>query len=156
VNKTTCIAVLCLYVAFILTPAAVVFAQTDPAPVKDAATIQAEAELLKAQNEAKRVQAETITAQAQADMVQVEKQKATAMEALSKSQLGHFGVCIGAGLAAAGGGIGIAVLGSAVIAASARQPEMRGQLTTIMFIVAALVEGLTLFAIVVCIMCLFM
>jgi F0F1-type ATP synthase membrane subunit c/vacuolar-type H+-ATPase subunit K len=33
---------------------------------------------------------------------------------------------------------------------------MRAQLMTLMFIVAALVEGLTLFAIVVCILCLFM
>jgi len=80
----------------------------------------------------------------------------TAQQKTSKVGFGYLGVCIGAGLAAAGGGVGIAVLGSAVISASARQPEMRGQLTTIMFIGAALVEGLALFAIVVCILCLFM
>ncbi|MDR0520631.1 MAG: ATP synthase F0 subunit C [Planctomycetaceae bacterium] len=67
-----------------------------------------------------------------------------------------MGVGIGAGLAAIGGGIGIGLIGASVIDASARQPEMQGKLTTIMFIAAALVEGLALFALVICILCLFL
>jgi F-type H+-transporting ATPase subunit c len=126
VNKLTRIAVLCLFVAFTFAPATMMLAQD----LTENAT-----------------KAEDATQGASA---------AEALHIIAKNSLGHFGVCIGAGLAAAGGGIGIAVLGNAVISASARQPEMRGQLTTLMFIVAALVEGLTLFAIVVCILCLFM
>ena len=75
---------------------------------------------------------------------------------VSKSALGYLGIGIGAGLAAVGGGIALGMLGSSVVDAAARQPEMRGQLTTIMFIVAALIEGLALFALVICIFCLFM
>ena len=71
-------------------------------------------------------------------------------------KLGHLGAAVGAGLAAIGGGIGISLLCASVVDASARQPEMQGKLLTTMFIGAALVEGLALFAIVVCILCLFM
>jgi len=75
---------------------------------------------------------------------------------MEKSSLGYLGISIGAGLAAIGGGIGIGLLSASVVDASARQPEMQGKLLTIMFIAAALIEGLALFAIVVCMLCLFM
>jgi F-type H+-transporting ATPase subunit c len=76
--------------------------------------------------------------------------------AIERMSLGHLGISLGAGLAAVGGGIGIGVLGAAVIEASARQPEMRGSLLTTMFIVAALIEGIALFSLVICMMCMFM
>ncbi|MCL2005486.1 MAG: ATP synthase F0 subunit C [Planctomycetaceae bacterium] len=75
---------------------------------------------------------------------------------ISKASLGYLGISIGAGLAAIGGGIGIGLLSASVVDASARQPEMQGKLLTLMFIAAALIEGLALFAIVVCMLCLFM
>lgn len=80
---------------------------------------------------------------------------ATGSFSLTKTSLGYLGVGIGAGLAVIGGSIGIGLIGSRVIEASARQPEMLGQLRTLMFITAALVEGLALFALVICILCLF-
>jgi F-type H+-transporting ATPase subunit c len=80
---------------------------------------------------------------------------ASGVALVSKTSLGYLGVGIGAGLAAIGGGIGIGLIGSRVIEAVARQPEMLGQLRTLMFITAALVEGLALFALVICILCLF-
>jgi len=55
---------------------------------------------------------------------------------------------VGAGLAAIGAGIGIGLIGNAALNAMARQPEMAGQIRTLMFIAAALVEGVALFAIV--------
>ena len=69
---------------------------------------------------------------------------------------GYLGISIGAGLAAIGGGVGIGLLSASVVDASARQPEMQAKLLTTMFIAAALIEGLALFAIVVCMLCLFM
>ena len=75
---------------------------------------------------------------------------------IEKSSMGYLGISIGAGLAAIGGGIGIGLLGASVVDASARQPEMQGKLITTMFIAAALIEGLALFAIVICMLCLFM
>jgi F-type H+-transporting ATPase subunit c len=71
-------------------------------------------------------------------------------------ELATLGAGLGAGLAAIGGGVGIGLIGASVIDASARQPEMHGKLTTLMFIAAALVEGLALFALVICILCLFL
>ena len=82
--------------------------------------------------------------------------KYAADKATSKSMYGYLGIGIGAGLAAIGGGIGIGMLSSSVVDASARQPEMAGKLLTTMFIAAALIEGLALFALVICILCLFM
>jgi len=74
----------------------------------------------------------------------------------AKASFGYLGIGLGAGLAAVGGALGIGMLSASVIMASARQPEMRGQLLTIMFIGAALIEGLALFALVICIMCMFL
>ncbi|MDR1483286.1 MAG: F0F1 ATP synthase subunit C [Planctomycetaceae bacterium] len=74
---------------------------------------------------------------------------------MSKTSLGYLGVGIGAGLAAIGAGIGIGLIGSRAIEAIARQPEMLNDLRALMFISAAFVEGVALFAIVICILCLF-
>ncbi len=56
---------------------------------------------------------------------------------------------IGAGLAAIGAGVGIGQIGGKAMEAIARQPEASGEIRTSMLIVAALVEGAALFAIVV-------
>ena len=57
---------------------------------------------------------------------------------------------VGAGLAAIGAGVGIGLLWGAGIQSIARQPEMASKLQTSMFIGAALVEGICLFALVIC------
>lgn len=56
---------------------------------------------------------------------------------------------LGAGLAAIGGGIGIGRIGGSAVEAMARQPEAGGSINTAMLITAAMVEGATLFAVVV-------
>jgi F-type H+-transporting ATPase subunit c len=56
---------------------------------------------------------------------------------------------IGAGLAVVGGGIGIGLIGKGAVESIARQPEAAGQVSTNMILCAALVEGATLFAVVV-------
>jgi F-type H+-transporting ATPase subunit c len=61
---------------------------------------------------------------------------------------------IGAGLAVIGAGIGIGKIGASAMEAIARQPEAAGDIRTTMIIVAALIEGAALFAIVVCLMAL--
>ncbi len=55
---------------------------------------------------------------------------------------------IGAGLAAIGAGIGIGRIGGSAMEAMARQPEFAGKIQTAMLIIAALVEGVALFAVV--------
>jgi len=62
---------------------------------------------------------------------------------------GLTGAGIGAGLAAIGAGIGIGLIGGRAVEAMARQPEMAGQVQTGALILAALIEGVALFAVVI-------
>lgn len=57
---------------------------------------------------------------------------------------------IGAGLAVIGAGLGIGRLAASAMEAIGRQPEAAGDVRTTMIIAAALVEGVTLFALVIC------
>jgi F-type H+-transporting ATPase subunit c len=59
------------------------------------------------------------------------------------------GAGLAAGLAVIGAGLGIGRIGGSAVEAIARQPEMAGPIGTNMIITAALVEGATLFAVVV-------
>ncbi len=59
---------------------------------------------------------------------------------------------IGAGLAIIGAGLGIGKLAAAALDAPGRQPAAAGDIRTTMIIAAALIEGATLFALVVCIL----
>ncbi|MEX0987118.1 MAG: ATP synthase F0 subunit C [Bacteroidales bacterium] len=56
---------------------------------------------------------------------------------------------IGAALAVIGASMGIGWVGGKAMEAIARQPEATGKIQTAMIIVAALIEGVALFAIVV-------
>lgn len=56
---------------------------------------------------------------------------------------------IGAGLAVIGGALGIGMIGKGAVESIARQPEAAGPIGTNMILTAALVEGATLFAVVV-------
>ena len=69
--------------------------------------------------------------------------------------LTKLGAALGAGLATVGAGLGIGKIGSSAMEAIARQPEVAGDIRTSMIIAAALVEGVALFAVVVCALCLF-
>jgi len=53
---------------------------------------------------------------------------------------------IGAGLVIIGAGLGIGLLARAAVESMARQPEIAGNIQTAMIIAAALIEGVTFFA----------
>ena len=63
---------------------------------------------------------------------------------------------LGAGLAASittiGAAMGISKIGSSALEAMARQPEAASELQTSMILAAAFVEGVSLFAVVVCLL----
>ena len=59
---------------------------------------------------------------------------------------------LGAGLVVIGGGLGIGKLASSAMDASGRQPEAAGAIRTSMIIAAALIEGLSFFGLVICIL----
>ena len=69
--------------------------------------------------------------------------------------LTKLGAALGAGLATVGAGLGIGKIGSSAMEAIARQPEASGDIRPSMIIAAALVEGVALFSVVVCALCLF-
>jgi F-type H+-transporting ATPase subunit c len=60
-----------------------------------------------------------------------------------------LGGAIGAGLAVIGGAAGIGRIGGSAVESMARQPEASGQISTAMIITAAMIEGATLFAVVI-------
>ena len=72
------------------------------------------------------------------------------LQVAAELSLGKLGAAIGAGLAAIGAGIGIGKIGGSAMEAIARQPEASNDIRTNMIIIAALVEGVALFAVVVC------
>ena len=59
------------------------------------------------------------------------------------------GAAIGAGLVAIGAGIGIGKIGGSAMEAMARQPEAAGKIQTAMLIIAALIEVVALFGVVI-------
>jgi F-type H+-transporting ATPase subunit c len=69
--------------------------------------------------------------------------------------LGPMGAAIGAGIAVLGAGLGIGRIGGTAMEAIARQPEAAGDIRTNMLVSAALIEGVAFFAVVVCLVILF-
>ena len=66
--------------------------------------------------------------------------------------LAVMGAGIGAGLVAIGAGLGIGKIGGSAMEGIARQPEAGGKIQTAMIIAAALIEGVALFGVVVCLL----
>lgn len=59
---------------------------------------------------------------------------------------------VGAGIAAVGAGIGIGRIGGSALESIARQPEASGDIRANMILAAALIEGVALFAVIVCLL----
>ena len=66
--------------------------------------------------------------------------------------LGSLGSGLGAGIAVIGAGMGIGRIGGSATEAIARQPEASGKIQGAMIISAALIEGVALFGVVVCLL----
>lgn len=71
------------------------------------------------------------------------------------SGIAKMGAGIGAGIAAIAAGLGIGRIGGSAMEAIARQPEAVGDIRSNMIVAAALIEGVAFFAIVVCLLILF-
>ena len=67
-----------------------------------------------------------------------------------------LGAALGAGLAVIGAGMVIGKIGSSAMEAIARQPEASGDIRMNMIIAAALIEGVALLAVVVCLLVFFL
>ena len=64
-------------------------------------------------------------------------------------EFAYLAAGFGAGLTIIGGAFGIGKLASSAMEASGRQPEAAGDIRTSMIIAAALIEGISLFALVI-------
>lgn len=69
---------------------------------------------------------------------------------LAVEGLALLGAGIGAGIVALGAGLGIGKIGCSAMESIARQPEAGGKVQTAMIISAALIEGVALFGVIVC------
>lgn len=65
---------------------------------------------------------------------------------------GWMGAAIGAGLATLGAGLGIGRIGGSAAEAIARQPEASAKIQGAVILTAALIEGVALFAVVICLL----
>ena len=61
-----------------------------------------------------------------------------------------FSGAFGAGVVLLGAGLGIGKIGAAAVESMARQPEVAGDIRGAMIVAAALIEGATFFALIVC------
>lgn len=80
----------------------------------------------------------------------------TLLSILLAVEVAKMGAGIGAGIAAIGAGIGIGQIGKGAVESIARQPEAVGDIRSNMIVAAALIEGVAFFAIVVCLLILFL
>lgn len=78
------------------------------------------------------------------------------LQVAAGASLAKIGAAVGAGMAAIGAGIGIGKIGANAMDAIARQPESTNNIRTNMIVIAALIEGVALFAIIVCLLALFL
>lgn len=64
----------------------------------------------------------------------------------------NLGAALGAGVVILGAGLGIGRIGGQAVEGMSRQPEAAGNIQTAMIISAALIEGATFFALIVCLL----
>lgn len=76
--------------------------------------------------------------------------------AAAAAGIAKLGIGLGAGIAAIGAGLGIGKIGSSAMEAIARQPEATNDIRSNMIVIAALIEGVALFAVIVCLLMLFL
>ena len=75
---------------------------------------------------------------------------------LAVEAIAALDAAIGAGIAAIAAGSGIGKIGGEAMEAIARQPQSTGDIRSNMIVIAALIEGVAFFALIVCILALFL
>ena len=78
------------------------------------------------------------------------------LQAAAGVGLAKLGAGLGAGIAAIGAGLGIGKIGASAMEAIARQPESTGDIRSNMIVIAALIEGVAFFAVIVYLLILFL
>lgn len=74
------------------------------------------------------------------------------LEAAAGAVIGKVAAAIGAGIVALAAAYGIGKIGKSAMEAIARQPEAAGNIRSSMIVIGALVEGVCLIAVIVCLL----
>ncbi|MCR5759690.1 MAG: ATP synthase F0 subunit C [Bacteroidales bacterium] len=74
------------------------------------------------------------------------------LQAAAGAVLGKAGIALGAALSAFVAGYGIGKVGKAAVDGIARQPEAAGNIRTTVIIVAGMIEGASLLAVITCLL----
>ena len=77
------------------------------------------------------------------------------LQAAVAASVAKVGAALGAAIAVLGAARGIGNIGSTALESIARQPEAAGDIRSAMILSAALIEGVAMFAVVVCFLVLF-
>ena len=68
------------------------------------------------------------------------------------TNIGYVGASLGLSLVIAGASIGIGIIGKAAMSAISKQPQISGSIRGSMIIISALIEGVALFAVIICLL----
>ena len=77
------------------------------------------------------------------------------LQAAAGAGLAKLGATLGAAIAVIGAGLGIGKIGGQAMDAIARQPEATNDIRSNMIVIAALIEGVALLAVIVCALAIF-
>jgi len=77
------------------------------------------------------------------------------LQSIDGASIAKAGIALGAGIIVLGAGFSIGRIGSSALKSIARQPEASGDIRTNMIVSAALIEGVAFFALILCIVALF-
>lgn len=74
----------------------------------------------------------------------------TGVDGFVQLNIGYIGAACGLGLVIIGASLGIGLIGKAAMSAISKQPEISEDIKSSMIIVSALIEGVALFAVIIC------
>ncbi|MBR3616164.1 MAG: ATP synthase F0 subunit C [Bacteroidaceae bacterium] len=77
------------------------------------------------------------------------------LQAVAGASLAKVGAAVAASVAVIGASLGISRIGCSAVESIARQPEAAGDIRSSMILAGALIEGVAMFAVVVCFLVLF-
>lgn len=80
---------------------------------------------------------------------------ATFLQAATGAAFGNAGIALGAAIAVVGAGMGLGRIGQSAMESIARQPEAAGDIRSSMILIGAFMEGVSLLAVIVCLLALY-
>ena len=80
---------------------------------------------------------------------------ATFLQAAAGAAFGNSGIALGAAIAGVGAAMGLGRIGQSAMESIARQPEAAGDIRSSMILIGAFMEGVSLLAVIVCLLALY-